>query len=217
MISVNDGHGLSTYLGAFADLLSELELFKFSSYAKTAEGSLGQPEQGKSLFDEVLLYFQGSNKGRVWCIDISEWMTKLGDREFRDFLREIDEHIGENIIFFRVPFVEQNVLRDIEKGIREILTVTTVAIPPFSNDELIRCAETILSERGYSVEDDAWEVFGSISPRKRASAHFAGYIPSGKPSARCSIRSSSAISKIKRAARSSENPTSFRLRTPHAA
>lgn len=149
LISINDGHGLSTYLGAFADHLSELELFGFSSYSKTAEVVLGQPEQGKSLFDDALLYFQGASKGRVLCVDISEWMTKLG--EFRDFLREIDEHIGENIIFFRVPFVEQNVLRDIEKGIRGILTVTTVAIPPFSNEELMRRIQRGTSAKRRSI------------------------------------------------------------------
>lgn len=112
VVSINDGYGLTTYLNAFADLIEELNLFRFASSTKVAEITLDPPDGRNSdnAFSAALSYFQGRSNGKVVSIDISEWMTKLTDKPFRNFLKQIDEHIGENIVFFRVPFVEQNIV-----------------------------------------------------------------------------------------------------------
>lgn len=176
VVSINDGYGLTTYLNAFADLIEEFSLFEFTSSTKVVEVALDPPDvrNNDNVFSAALSYFQGRNKGKVIGIDISEWMTKLTDKSFRNFLKQIDEHIGENIVFFRVPFVEKNIVADIKKSLGDVLTVTELSIPPFTNDELIQCADSILTERGYAVEDDVWSVFNARIASEKSDGRFYG-------------------------------------------
>ncbi|MCM1219108.1 MAG: AAA family ATPase [Lachnospiraceae bacterium] len=176
VVSINDGCGLTTYLNAFADLVDELNLFRSVSSAKVAEVTLNPPDGQNSdnAFSNALYYFQGRSSGKVISIDISEWMTKLTDKLFRDFLKHIDEHIGENIVFFRVPFVEQNIIADIKKNLSDILTVTELSVPPFTNEELIQCAASILSERVYDADEDVWSVFNARIASEKSDGRFYG-------------------------------------------
>lgn len=176
VISINEGYGLSTYLNAFADLIESLGLFAFSSSSKVTEVVLNPPDDKntENAFASALTNFQGRSKGKVVCIDISEWMTKLTDKPFREFLKQIDEHIGENIVFFRVPFVERNILTDIRQSLADILTVTELSVPPFTNGELRQCAASILSERKYTVDEDVWTVFDTRIADEKSDGRFYG-------------------------------------------
>lgn len=176
VVSINDGYGLTTYLNAFADMIGQLNLFEFASSTKVVEIALDPPDGRNSdnAFSASLSYFQGRGKGKVICIDISEWMARLTDKPFREFLKQIDEHIGENIVFFRVPFVEQNIVSDIKNSLSDILTVTELSIPPFTNDELIQCAIFILSERGYTADEDIWNVFNARIASEKSDGRFYG-------------------------------------------
>lgn len=176
VISINDGYGLTSYLNAFADLIEAQQLLTLSSTTKVVETALDPPDSRSDHeeFNAVEKYFQGRGKGKVICIDISEWMANLTDKPFRDFLKRIDKHIGEHIVFFRVPFVERNIVTDIKNSIGDILSVTELSIPPFTNDELIQCATFILSERGYEADADIWEVFSARVAAEKSDGRFYG-------------------------------------------
>lgn len=176
VVSINDGYGLTTYLNAFSDLLDELNLFKFSSSTKVVEVALEPPDarNNDNCFAAALSYFQGRGKGKVVCIDISEWMTKTTEKAFRNFLKLIDEHIGDNIVFFRIPFVEQNIVMDIKNNLGDILTITELSIPPFTNEELIKCAAAILLERGYDADESVWKVFNARVASEKSDGRFYG-------------------------------------------
>lgn len=176
VISINEGYGLTTYLNAFAELLDSLKLFEFSSSVKVAEVRLSPPDEknAESPFGAALTHFQGRSKGKVVCIDISEWMSKLTDKPFREFLKHIDEHIGENIVFFRIPFVEKNIITKIQRELGDILTVSDLSIPPFTNSELRQCASALLSKRCYSIDEDAWAVFDARIAAEKSDGRFYG-------------------------------------------
>ncbi len=177
IISINQGYGLTTYLELFADLLNALKLFKITSRTKVLEISLDPPDPKQSdeeSFDAVLSSFQGRGRGKIICIDISEWMTKLADRKFKDFLRAIDDNNGENIIFFRVPYVEKSVISEIREQLNDVLFVKTLSIPPFDNAQLVQCAEGIINEKGFSMNDDAWDVFRIRIAAEKSDGRFYG-------------------------------------------
>ena len=176
VISINEGYGLTTYLNAFAELLDSLTLFEFSSSARVAEVRLSPPDEknAESPFGAALAHFQGRSKGKVVCIDISEWMSKLTDKPFREFLKHIDEHVGENIVFFRIPFVEKSVITKIQRELGDVLTVSDISIPPFTNSELRQCATALLSKRGYSIDKDAWPVFDARIAAEKSDGRFYG-------------------------------------------
>lgn len=173
VISINDGCGLTTCLEAFAEHLKKLGLFKFTTKQKIKEVKLESPgsRNDNSYSLESSCFYE---TGKIICIDISEWMTNLSDKEFRDFLRVIDEHIGENIVFFRVPFVEQNIINGIVASINDILFVRKISVPPFSIDELIQCAECAINEKGFSMDEDAWDVFKSRIISEKSDGRFYG-------------------------------------------
>lgn len=126
LFSINDGCGFTTYLNLFAELLEELKLFKFRNRQKVVEVKL--PPQGNDRVDPfagVMNCFQShtNNKGMLISIDISEWMTKITEKQFRDFLLYLEDYTNDNVIVFRIPFVEKDVLRDINTALQDILFV----------------------------------------------------------------------------------------------
>lgn len=175
IVSINDGYGLTTYLNLFADLAEELGLFSFPSKSRIAEVKIAPAEAGReSPFAPALSYFQGRSGGKIICIDISDWMTKVYDRQFRDFLRTISESQGSNLVFFRVPFVEKNILHDLRVGINDLLFVRAFSIVPFSSGELAECAKKILSEKGFTMDQDAWEIFNARIIAEKNDGRFYG-------------------------------------------
>lgn len=177
LVSMNDGYGLTTYLTAFAELIDELHLFRFSPAPMVIEVVPGPPD-GKSdddPFESVKNNLARTNNGNIICIDISEWMSKLPEKKTRDFLKYIDENVaGNSIVFFRVPFVEQNVIKGIEKNLGDMFTIRTMVVPPFTNDELVKCADNMISERGYTVDSDVWEVFSTRIASEKSDGRFYG-------------------------------------------
>lgn len=81
---------------------------------------------------------------------------------------------GRISYFFRVPFVERNILTDIRQSLADILTVTELSVPPFTNGELRQCAASILSERKYTVDEDVWTVFDTRIADEKSDGRFYG-------------------------------------------
>ena len=176
LVSINDGYGLTTYLNLFADLIEALGLFTFTTKNRIAEVSL-LPMQKKSPmespFSAALSYFQRSG-GRIICIDISEWMTDTDDKEFRDFLKTIDMYSGENIVFFRVPFVEKSVLMEIHANLNDQLFIRDFSIVPFDAGELDTCAAAMLHDIGFTMDDAAWDIFRERIAEEKNDGRFYG-------------------------------------------
>lgn len=175
IISINDGHGLSTYLELFAKLIKELELFRFHSKPRVAEAALAPYGTKMEKGDEFSWALSLLNEsGRIVCIDISGWMTKTNDKRFIDFLKKIDDRVGDNIVFFRIPFVEKNVMKEIAANINDVLFIKELSIPPFSSSELMSCAKEIISAKNFTMEEDAWEVFSTRIAAEKSDGRFYG-------------------------------------------
>ena len=176
IISVNEGYGLTTYLNTFADLLESIGLFKFKSKNKTVETALlpFDSRNADDAFSVARGYFHNSSSGKIVCIDISEWMNKLSDKHFRDFLKLIDNHAGENIVFFRIPFVEQSIVKEIRQAINDLLYVKSISLPPFSSEELRMCADNIIKNKGYEMDEESWKVFDARIALEKSDGRFYG-------------------------------------------
>lgn len=48
-----------------------------------------------------------NNKGMLISIDISEWMTKITEKQFRDFLLYLEDYTNDNVIIFRIPLLKK--------------------------------------------------------------------------------------------------------------
>ncbi len=178
LFAINDGDGLTTYLELFGELITALELMPSGSVRSVVEKKVTVPQEKdrrRDPFEDVYSVIRGiMGNGRIICIDISEWMTKITTPEFRHFLTTIEDHLGDSIYIFKVPFVEKEILDGLHKGIGDILTVREVSFVPFDQSELAECAEQSLTSRGFTIEKDAWEVFHARITEEKNDGRFYG-------------------------------------------
>ena len=179
LFAINEGSGLTTYLELFADLLDRLKLFSFDRRRRIVEHKLMPPQAKDSIadpFENVYSSLQKSRTGggKIICIDISEWMTKLTDQAFRKFLTTLYDHLGNHIYVFKAPFVEKDILNGMKQAIEDVLTVREVSFVPFNYNELTQYAEQFLKNRGYTVEQDVWSVFQTRITEEKNDGRFYG-------------------------------------------
>ncbi len=177
LVSINDGCGLSTCLRLFAEFLEEKGLAKFTSGRKMTEVKLGPPAGENSQenpFAKALSCFGEHSTSRVVCIDISEWMGKTDDKEFRRFLRTVSGHDGGNIVFFRVPFVEKDILHSIHESLNDLMFVRDLSVVPYSPAELDDFAERLLTENGFTMDEAARDVYRERITEEKNDGRFYG-------------------------------------------
>lgn len=183
IFAINEGNGLTTYLNLFAELLSELNLFEFDPQNMVVEEKIlssKASETGSDPFSSVYSQLKkhssrySAKKGKIISIDISEWMTKITDKAFREFLSVIDDHLGENIIVFRVPFVEKEILKGLKRGIGDVLFVRDISFLPFDADQLTEYATDTIKKYGFSMQEDAWKVFDARITEEKSDGRFYG-------------------------------------------
>lgn len=179
LFSINSGCGLSTIVSLFAELVSELSVFSFSDEPYIVEETLrqrGVAEAPDAYLGKLASLKNGRQRrgGQLYCIDISEWIGKTNDKEFRDMLSLAAEHTENNIFIFRIPFIEGNVLREVQESLNDMLFTREVSFTPYNMPQLKECAERTFSSNGYSMEDGAWDVFETRIAEEKSDGRFYG-------------------------------------------
>lgn len=173
LFAINDGEGLSTYLEMFSDLLIYHKLLKAPTGDPIVEITMG----GKA--EDAVNNVRGAIRrakagGKIIAIDISNFMTALHEPRFRPLLECINEEATNNIVVFRVPFVEHDVLAGIKKSLSDILSVREVSMVPLDTAELLKLAGNDLERRGFQMDDDAWEILRSRIVDEKSDGRFYG-------------------------------------------
>ena len=175
LFAINDGCGLTTYLSLLAETVADLGLLR-TERTGFIEKKLGTPDGTARPFEEVLSLFRSIGPdGRILlALDISEWMSCLSDRFFRDFLAVLEDRARNNLIIFRVPFVEEDVLSQIRAALEDRLFVRTVAFPPMDIEELTAYAKRELGSFGFDAEEEAWSLFRARVTEEKRDGRFYG-------------------------------------------
>lgn len=179
LFSINDGCGLSTYVSLFAKLVDELGIFDLRRDDGVIEVRLEQKKpadaSGAYLGRLAELKRPGfDKKGHIFSIDISEWMGRTEEKDFRELLYMLEGFSQDNIFIFRIPFVEGGVLKSIEESLSDLMFIRTVSFLPLSAGELERCAELELSKHGYSMSESAKEIFRHRIAEEKSDGRFYG-------------------------------------------
>lgn len=173
LFSINDGSGLSTCLQLFADLLGKLGLIEKKSRRSVYETSV-QYAGAKELDPFARVCSIGDTKGQVVCIDISEWMSSTHERHFRDFLESTAKRSPGNVMVFRVPFVEKDVLNRICESLNDSLSVKPISFVPLDSKDLRVCAESQVKKYNYEFADDVWQLFDARIAEEKMDGRFYG-------------------------------------------
>lgn len=175
IFSINDGYGLSTYLCLFAALIEALGIKKLDD--RVMEQKLPAPKgDSTEPFSDVMHILNRGKKDRVsvLCIDISEWMNETNDRIFKDFLINVERHMDEFIVIFRIPFVDKEVLDKVRYSLNDLVFVKPVSFPPFTQSEIRKCAEMELNRYGFKMSQAAWAGFQERISEEKSDGKFYG-------------------------------------------
>ncbi len=177
LFSINDGYGLSTYLKYLADLLVSLKIKTIKTESAVIEEKLSAPK-GDSIepFVEVQRILRHGRKDstQLLCIDISEWINQLNSRLFKDFLVDVERHMEDFIIVFRVPFVDKEVLNNLRYSLNDLMFVRTVSFPPFTKTEIQKFAKDEFDKYGFKIVNSAWDGFHERIAEEKSDGKFYG-------------------------------------------
>jgi len=177
VFSINDGYGLSTYLALLSALLATLKIKPVSSPGSVIEEKL-PPPKGDSMdpFSDVARILRHGKKDSIQllCIDISEWMNETNSRLFKDFLIDVERHMSEFIVVFRVPFVDKEILDRVQYSLNDLMFVRTISFPPFTQREIQQCATAEFEKYGFKMSNAAWEGFHERIAEEKSDGKFYG-------------------------------------------
>ncbi|MDD3202629.1 MAG: AAA family ATPase [Pygmaiobacter massiliensis] len=169
LICADDGCGVTRCLESVADLIDELKLFPFTSGAKVEEMSPETP------LEEMLGNADGRNVARqLLCFDIRQWMDKCTEPTFRSFLRALHKYSGQQLLAFRIPYVDEATRNKVSRALSDVFTVRELSLPPFSEQELCEKAQQLLQQSGFSLTDSGWEVFRKRIIEEKSDNRFYG-------------------------------------------
>ena len=78
------------------------------------------------------------------------------------------------MVFFRVPFVEQTVLEDLRQNLNDMVFVRSLSMVPFDPEEIDLFADKILDEKGFTMDDEAREIFRERIAEEKNDGRFYG-------------------------------------------
>ena len=159
LFSINDGYGLTSYLGIFAELISALHIFGEKRTGHVCEAVARYDRNGNLDAGELEEMNIPKDSFCVCCLDISEVMNDVNSPAFREMLVRLHEDSANRFLFFRIPYVGKEIQEDIRRAIRDVMTVTVLAIPPFSQEEIRAWASHEFTSRNFTLTDEAWEFF----------------------------------------------------------
>lgn len=174
LISVNDGCGLTNILELMTLQGVNLGIFdkKFYYEYTLSDESEGPRISFRDLFEII---YDTENHGKLMCLDISEYLEKSKRAKLKEILMELEHYTNKYNFIFRVPYIEPKELKDIEEILSDILFIKTFAIPPYSDEEIMRYAENQFQTCGFKMDKQAWEIFKARIREEKSDGRFYGF------------------------------------------
>lgn len=175
LFSINEGYGFSTYLKLLADAFSQLNIKKMSSNP-VVEYKIALNREGMAPYADVLEHVTRKPDSTIQIIgiDISECMGITESRDFKEFLRVLESCTAKVIIVFKIPFVDREVCQRVLRSINDLMFIRCVTFPPFTNNELQKCAQVDLEKYGFKMSKNAWDNFHERLTEEKSDGKFYG-------------------------------------------
>ena len=170
LFSVDDGCGLTTYLKIMADLISDLNLFEFTSSNYVIETIVEKNDKDPWLQYNAI----GKFKNKMICFDISQWVNYLDDPGWKRFLRKLRNLQKDYIYVFRVPYMEEAMLERVAQSLNDAIYTEPIVFPPFTYKEYFEYVARPLAKYGFSVAQDARDEFNKKVLDEKSKGSFYG-------------------------------------------
>lgn len=167
LFTVADGCGLSTQLEYLALLLRELKLSRGGHQVIEIPPDKTLPE----MLEEI----SGSCVNTlIISFDISRWMDKIRQPEFRSFLQKLQSKEEPLLYVFRIPFVDESTRRKVLAGLSDVFTTREVLTLPYTLEELKQYAAQLLAAKGFTMDGGGWQRFEQRIIAEKSDGQFYG-------------------------------------------
>lgn len=179
LFSIDSGSGVTSALAMLGKVYNELGALKlrgrFLSEIRV-EKSVSSSEPPFARCEAAIVDALESRKGepQIFCLDISEFMDSLDSSDFRKFLAKLGRLMQNNLLVFRIPFVNKEVLQRTEKSLNDMFSFRTVSFEPLSNAETKKIAEYTFNQYGFKVARGAWGKFFDKVAEEKSDGRYYG-------------------------------------------
>jgi len=184
LVSIDHGFGYTTFLKRIAETYCEqgLGVLNEDSVKEIEIKNYSDPDKKYSDWQSVLsraVSMAEANKKKsgklILSMDISSWQTELKTPMMREYLRKIAEAAENFICVFRVPFMEGQVVRQIEEILGDVMSVKTIVVAPLSTEDMVAYMRKELYKRNCMTDDTCKEALEQWILQEKQDAGFYGY------------------------------------------
>jgi len=168
LFSIDKGCGFSTCLELIKELLEESGKVSAAVYEGFLDGN------GMATISQNVSGLKVSSADIVG-LDISDWIGKLNMPEFRHALMSLVKRDDRTIFIFRIPPVEQSVMKKVHDAIYDIMLVTDVVFRPLTTDDCFEFASSVAAEKGFTLDDGAKERLDAKIAQEKVDGKFYGF------------------------------------------
>lgn len=179
LVSMDDGWGYSAFLRAIAQ---ELAVYyrvdkdeKMHSEISFEKDDFSEWEKQADVVKKVSSQIVYKNWFAVMAYDLSDWIGKLSDPRFLNYLRKMGQYSKNILLVFRVPHMDVKSIRNIEREIANALSIRSLVIPPVANEDMIQYFKAELLESDFVLTDGCDDLLEQWICQEKNEGTFYGY------------------------------------------
>ena len=172
LFSIDDGYGLTTALKLLSELLKENKLISDPEPAEIRLPDLDDPDELNKLREQITKDLR-KLESCVVCLDLTQCQSSLDKPVYHDLLRAISG-ASRGVLVFRVPFLEQKALQNIERILDDVFFLRTVTFVPMDFEDLYACAGQAAEAYGFSLDASIEPIFAQIVAHEKSDGRFYG-------------------------------------------
>ena len=178
LFSIDDGYGLHTVVSCLANMLNQDNLMHIDGMIEIQVPS-NLDEQMK--FDEYLSVLlkqiegDGRSKEYVINVDISECYGALKTPNYSKLLKAL-KSLDTNLYVFRIPFLENELLKQINDILSDIFYIKTIPFVPMNFEDLLVCGKRYLKKYNLDLDDYCIPVIEQMVANEKRDGRFYGIV-----------------------------------------
>ena len=174
LLAINNGCGLSVCLKLYAKLLKSLSIDVDTNVAEKIVEFKKDATEGVNIVENFFNYDVG-DKLKIVCFDISAYLSLLKGNEFKEILKIISKNKQNAIVFFRIPFVDREIVETVRQALNDTLFVKVIQVPPFTEAELCEYAVKKCKKFGFNLTLNAFGFFKQRLNEEKSDGRFYGF------------------------------------------
>lgn len=178
LFAIDPGCGFTTLLSSLTDFLRRMGVFGETDSAKYIEYIMGRESSGGCICADDLISNLDSDEAeslKSVGLDISYYLEGQKLDELRQFVHRLRGKVSSFVFVFRIPYLENKAMKDIESVLSDQLVLRTVAVPPLHNHVLREYFWDALNRYGYEMDNSLVELFYRKLNEERTDGRFYGF------------------------------------------